>query len=185
MDVVAHREAWPQEFESVAAILGRAGAPGVLSIEHVGSTSVPGLAAKDVIDVQVLVTDLHRESLIARFSAVGFRLRPEEWNNIETSRSGPESKLVFASPVDARRANVHVRTDKSHGAYDTLLFRDYLRDVAAIRDAWGTFKQSIVRAAPDIDLIGYGQIKQPAWAILMASADYWARDHNRSPRSKR
>jgi GrpB-like predicted nucleotidyltransferase (UPF0157 family) len=178
VEVVAYRETWSRDFNLIASTLDQAGAPGIISIEHVGSTSVPGLAAKNVIDVQVRVTALEREAVIERFSALGYRLRPEGWNTIEQTRSGPEAKLVFASPGVDRRANVHVRTDSSCGAYDTLLFRDFLRDDAAIREAWSEFKCSIVATCPSIDLLGYGQIKRPAWVVLMSAADNWARDHD-------
>jgi GrpB-like predicted nucleotidyltransferase (UPF0157 family) len=179
VELVAYCATWSRDFDLIASELHGAGAPEVISIEHVGSTSVPGLAAKDVIDVQVRVADLVRDPVVERFTALGYRLRPEEWNTVETTRSGPEDKLVFASPVAGRRANVHVRTDTSRGAYDTSLFRDFLRDDPAIRKAWGEFKRSIVRVAQGIDLMGYGQIKQPAWNVLMAAADRWALDHGR------
>lgn len=144
-------------------------------IEHVGSTSVRGLVAKDVIDVQIRVPGLDAEDVISQFSAAGFRHRPEEWNNIETTRLGPYQKLVFAPPAEARRANVHVRPSDSPGARDTLLYRDYLRASEESRTSWGRFKRSIVFQNRDIDLATYGQAKQPAWKLLMPQADEWAR----------
>ncbi|HLU31019.1 MAG TPA: GrpB family protein, partial [Acidimicrobiia bacterium] len=56
IEVVAYDPGWPERFEAIRAQLGEAlNAVEVLAIEHVGSTSVPGLAAKPVIDVDVVV----------------------------------------------------------------------------------------------------------------------------------
>lgn len=101
-------------------------------------------------------------------SAIGFRLRAEAWNAEETSFGSTSPKLVFAPPPGARASNVHIQANGSPGARFALLFRDYLRDSAVARDAWGAFK---VRLAEDVpDLQAYGQIKQPATIILMESA---------------
>lgn len=181
VEVVAAHESWLAEFALLAAQIRQAGVPNVVSIDHVGSTAVPGLAAKDVIDVQVRVSEIDDDSVLDRLSAVGFRLRPEDWNRIEMTRSGPEAKLVFAAATGARRSNVHIRVAGSRGAYDTLLFREFLRDDRLARETWSEFKQSIIRTAGEIDLIVYGQVKQPAWAVLMLAADRWARDRDWRP----
>jgi len=114
--------------------------------------------------------------VIAKFAEVGFRHRPEPWNNLEATRTGIVAKLVFAPPVGARRSNVHVRTDGTKGASDTLLFRDFLNEDPEARDAWGRFKLSLVEGDDEIDLSTYGQLKQPAWTRLMESADVWAKE---------
>jgi GrpB-like predicted nucleotidyltransferase (UPF0157 family) len=79
----------------------------------VGSTSVPGLAAKDCIDVQVEVLALDEDLIAARFGEIGFRLRPEPWNRVELTPAGPCSKLVFAPPAGERASNVQVVPRKS------------------------------------------------------------------------
>src|SRR5579872_5871374 len=125
--VVPYRPGWEAEFSALAERIWALRLAEMGEVEHVGSTSVPHLAAKDVIDVQVRVDDLDPELVTERFAGIGFRRRPEEWNNLEDTRRGPVPKLVFAPPVDARHVNVHVRVDGSQGARDTLLFRDFLR----------------------------------------------------------
>lgn len=147
-------------------------------INHVGSTSVPGLVAKDVIDVQIRVPMIQTERVKSAFASIGFRHRPEHWNNLESSRSGSEAKLVFAPPKGARHSNIHVRARDSTGARDTLLFRDYLRADDAARKEWGDFKMSIVANALEIDLASYGQIKQIRWVESMEAADAWAIRHD-------
>jgi GrpB-like predicted nucleotidyltransferase (UPF0157 family) len=153
------------------------------AIEHVGSTSVPGLFAKDVIDVQIRISRIEEERVVATFAQAGFRHRREPWNNLEATRTGLVTKLVFAPPVGARRSNVHVRTDGTKGANDTLLFRDFLNDDLEARDAWSRFKISLVKGDHDIELSTYGQLKQPAWARLMERADDWAKEKKWHPSS--
>jgi dephospho-CoA kinase len=131
----------------------------------------------------VRVTDLHERLIVDELSAHGYRRRPEPWNNIEQTRSGPERKLVFAPPVGDRRTNIHVRVSHGRGAHDALLFRDFLREEPTMRDAWGRFKQAVAGEDQRIDLVRYGQIKAPAWTVLMYAADRWAHDHNWIPSS--
>ncbi len=179
--LVPSSEGWATEFEMLSTTLRLLDLSPRGAIDHVGSTSVPGLVAKDMIDVQIRVQDIHTESTIDAFASVGFRHRPEDWNNIETTRCGPEAKLVFAPPIGARRANIHVRADGSTGARDALLFRAYLRANEPARDEWSDFKLSIVASVNDIDLATYGQIKQPKWFELMGAADIWATRQEWSP----
>jgi dephospho-CoA kinase len=142
-------------------------------VEHVGSTAVPGLCAKDVIDIQVRVPALAPEAMEASFATIGFRRRPETWNNDEPTRAGPIAKLVFAPSVGSRSCNVHVRVDGSQGARDTIVFRDFLTAEPAMRDAWGELKTAAASASSVVDLTGYAGIKDPAWRVLMYGADNW------------
>jgi GrpB-like predicted nucleotidyltransferase (UPF0157 family) len=175
------RSRWHEEFDGLAgAIQGLKLAPSG-AIDHIGSTAVPGLVSKDVIDVQVRVPSLERRWVIEQFTNAGFRHRPEEWNNVEVTREGPAEKLVFSPRAGARRSNVNVRVEGSKGARDALLFRDFLRGNDDARDLWGAFKQSILDRTPKIDLATYGQAKQPAWQRLMVSADVWASERGWMP----
>ncbi|MFD3475210.1 GrpB family protein [Streptomyces sp. NPDC058695] len=172
--VVDHRPQWPLEFEQLARQL-RAAMGGVpVAIDHVGSTSVPGLAAKDCIDVQIRVPSIDEARDVALLSAVGFRCRPEPWNRTEVSGGIACRKLVFAPPVGARSCNVHLRESTGPNARYALLFLDYLRADEPARRAWGAFKQRLAASVPD--LFDYGQIKATATGILMAAAERWATD---------
>lgn len=170
--VVAYRDTWPSEFEILEGALRQALKALAIGIDHIGSTSVPGLPAKDVIDVQVRVATLDRLHIRAAFGEIGFRLRPEPWNHLERYGGKSVPKLVFAPPAGDRLANVHVRTDGSVTARVALLFRDFLRADDAARIHWGTFKQELAARAPDLE--AYGQAKAPAWEVLMARAEQWA-----------
>jgi GrpB-like predicted nucleotidyltransferase (UPF0157 family) len=169
--VVQYRPEWQSEFlrlaERLRAILGRH----ALMIDHIGSTSVPDLPAKDCIDVQIRVRSVENPELEPLFSSAGFRWRPEPWNRIEVSDGHECNKLVFAPPVGERSCNVHVREDGPNARYP-LLFRDYLRADPRARQGWGHFKKRLSERAPDI--YDYGQIKLPATEVLMSGAERWA-----------
>jgi dephospho-CoA kinase len=169
--VVDYRTEWPREFErlarQIAGVLGSA----ALAIDHVGSTSVPGLAAKDCIDMQVRVALLD-DRIVPLMSAAGFRCRPEPWNRSEISAGVECAKLVFAPPVGARACNIHVRLHNGPNTRTALLFRDFLRADQRARLGWGAFKQRLAQSVPD--LLDYGQIKAPAMEVLMAAAERWA-----------
>jgi GrpB-like predicted nucleotidyltransferase (UPF0157 family) len=164
---------WPSEFARLAAELGKVLGPLASAVEHIGSTSVPGLAAKDCIDLMVVVESVDDPLIVDRLTAAGYRLRPEPWNRAEEAGGGTYPKLVFAPPVGARSHNVHVR-ERTPAARVALLFRDFLRADATSRAGWGAFKQRLARSVPD--LYDYGQIKAPAWAVLMGAAERWARE---------
>jgi GrpB-like predicted nucleotidyltransferase (UPF0157 family) len=172
--VIDYRPSWTAEFNTLAAALQEALGDSADGIDHIGSTSVPGLPAKDCIDVQVRVTSLDEARIAARFEAIGFRRRPEPWNCSEISLGKGYRKLVFAPPVGARSCNVHVRESGGGNARYALLFRDFLRADDGACKAWGAFKQRLAISAPD--LMDYGQIKAPATDILMAAAERWAAD---------
>ena len=130
VEIVAYREEWPEEFRVIGMGLRQALGGLALRIDHIGSTAVPGLPAKDVIDIQISVAALDA-ALIAAMTAAGYRqsLRnlgdhqpphfvgpPEDWK-----------KLFFNPPAGQRRTNTHVRVLGRANQRYPLLFRDYLR----------------------------------------------------------
>ncbi|MDX6261855.1 MAG: hypothetical protein QOH84_3543 [Kribbellaceae bacterium] len=179
--VVDYRLEWPQEFELLAERLRSTLGSRALVVDHVGSTSVPGLQAKDCIDVQVRVESLDEGELVRLLSAIGFRYRPETWNRVEVSSGQECRKLVFAPPVGGRTCNIHLRLGDGPNARYALLFRDYLRADDAARAGWGAFKKRLAVSVPD--LMDYGQIKAPATEVLMAGAERWAAETGWSPQS--
>src|SRR5512144_1314814 len=74
VEIVEYKESWPEEFQAIARVLRDALGPLALRIDHIGSTSVPGLAAKDIIDIQVTVQALD-EPVGRALESAGYRRR--------------------------------------------------------------------------------------------------------------
>lgn len=170
--VVDYRSQQPAESALLAAQLCDVLGATALSVDHVGSTSAPGLPAKNCIDIQIRALSIDEAAFVPTLTSIGFRCRPESWNRIEVSDGYECTKLVFAPPVGARACNVHVRRGDGPNTRYALLFRDYLRADDRARRAWGAFKQRL--AVNVTDLLDYGQIKAPATEVLMAGAERWA-----------
>jgi GrpB-like predicted nucleotidyltransferase (UPF0157 family) len=177
VEVVSYRQTWADEGGLLAGRL-RDLLPAAVSVQHIGSTSVPGLAAKDCLDVMVVVRDLD-SGVAAVLGGQGYRRRPEPWNQQETSFGTTCRKQVFAPPLGGRPCNVHVRVHGGPNVRYALLFRDYLIADAHAACAWGRFKTRLAQSVRD--LADYGQIKAPAQEILMQSAQRWAIDQDCQP----
>jgi GrpB-like predicted nucleotidyltransferase (UPF0157 family) len=121
--LVEYDESWPERFEAEAAAVRDALGPIALRVDHVGSTSVPGLAAKPIVDLQVSVAalqpmDAYREPL----RAIGYE--HYEWLNAD----GIDDYPYFAKPPEPPRAfHIHVAESGSYHERRHLAFRDWLR----------------------------------------------------------
>jgi dephospho-CoA kinase len=172
VDLVPWSPRWAQDFERVAQQLDGALGSLAVAIQHIGSTSVPELVAKDVIDVQVLVREVQEGGIEAAFARLEFRRRPEPWNQVDVIGEREFPKAVYAPPPGARAVNVHVRVDGSGSARYALLFRDFLCSDADARATWAGFKLCVAPAVGQ--LAPYGQIKGAALPLLMRCAEQWA-----------
>jgi GrpB-like predicted nucleotidyltransferase (UPF0157 family) len=171
VEVSAYRETWAAEAAAYVDLL-REAVPDAVAIDHIGSTSVPGLPAKDCLDLMVRVEQLDEDTVTTAMSARGFRVRPEPWNHDEVTDGVSHRKLVFAGPPGERAVNVHVRIVGGRNVRYALLFRDFLRADQPAREAWGDFKTRLAETVGDI--YDYGQIKASAQPLLMRAAELWA-----------
>src|SRR5687767_3057228 len=88
--IVGYDPGWPEKFEAHARVIAGALGRAALRVEHVGSTSVPGLAAKPVVDILVVVRDSADESAyLTRLEAAGYllRVREPDWNEHRDRKS--------------------------------------------------------------------------------------------------
>lgn len=174
--IIPYQPRWPEEFRVIAAGMRSALGDLALRIDHIGSTSVPGLAAKDTIDVQISVAALD-ENLIAALTSIGYRLHPTTRNDHRPSHAtGPDSdwqKLYFNQPVEQRKTNTHVRVLGRPNQRYPLLFRDYLRAHPATAGAYAQLKYQL--AANLADLENYSDVKDPAVDLIYFAAEDWAR----------
>jgi GrpB-like predicted nucleotidyltransferase (UPF0157 family) len=134
--------AWPQRYEDLASRIREALGWRALQLEHVGSTSVPGLAAKPVIDIDLTVADPEREQdYVPALETVGFRLVIREpW------RYGHRALVA-----DEPRCNLHVFGFDSPEPVKHRIFRDWLQGNPAERDRYATTKRE---AASDANAAG-------------------------------
>lgn len=169
--VVPYRPDWASEAAKLATDLSEL-VPAALVVHHVGSTAVPELAAKDCLDMMIVVEDLELSGANRLLTAGGYRRRPEPWNNSEDAYGRSWPKMVFAPPSGARSVNIHVRPAWSGSARLALLFRDHLRAMPDRAQRWSDFKVAAAAVSPD--LAAYGQLKLPVWTLIMELAQEWA-----------
>ncbi|KAF2848382.1 acyl-CoA N-acyltransferase [Plenodomus tracheiphilus IPT5] len=146
---------WPVEFESIKSDLVKY-LQGVdyLSIEHVGSTSVPGLAAKPVIDVDIIVTREHVQS------AIGALI--EHGNYDYLGELGITDRHSFKDPKQSTRYNIYVCVDNVVQTRNHLVLRDTLRSNTELRDEYARVKLELAaRSTNIIDyMVGKGTVIQ-------------------------
>lgn len=125
--IVPYDEAWPRLFEPERTRILRAIGERARAIEHIGSTSIPGLAAKPIIDIMLVVADCADENAyVPDLEAAGFvqRIR-EPFESDDTPFNGEEPHRVFKGPeIDV---NLHVWSVGSLEIDRHLSFRDWLR----------------------------------------------------------
>jgi GrpB-like predicted nucleotidyltransferase (UPF0157 family) len=175
--IVDYDPTWPDQFEQLAAGLRRHLGDGVLGIDHIGSTAVPGLAAKDIIDLQVTVASLaDADRLAPAFQGAGYVLTPYRLDHRpagDPSDSGAWEKRLWQSPPGARRVNAHVRVAGWPNQRYALLFRDYLRAHPGAAAAYARLKRGLSERFGD-DLAAYTELKDPVCDVIVAAAEDWA-----------
>jgi GrpB-like predicted nucleotidyltransferase (UPF0157 family) len=171
--IVPYSQYWPAAFRSLSQRIRDALGAEALRIDHIGSTAVPGLPAKNVIDIQVAVAELGVADALA---GAGFRPFAAVLNDHRPpGHDGPEAqwaKRLFVEPADERRANVHVRVLGNANERYALLFRDYLRAHPATAEAYAELKRRL--AAHLADTATYADVKDPAVDLIALAAEDWA-----------
>jgi GrpB-like predicted nucleotidyltransferase (UPF0157 family) len=144
--VVDYDPAWPEMFEQLAAPVRAALGDLALRIEHVGSTSVRGLAAKPIVDISVVVgSESDVGAAIERLASVGY---------VHQGDLGIEGREAFAAPEGLPAHNLYVCDEDSLGLVNQLAFRNYLRQHAETATAYAALKKSLAARFPN-DIDGY------------------------------
>ncbi len=156
IEIVAPDPAWPERFAAERARISEALGDRAISIEHVGSTAVPGLAAKPIVDVLVTVADAEDDALDAPLVAAGYELRVREAGH-----------RMFRTP--ARDVHVHVWTAADPEVERMLRFRDRLRASARDRAAYERLKRELAERAWE-DMNAYADAKGPLIEQILARA---------------
>jgi GrpB-like predicted nucleotidyltransferase (UPF0157 family) len=154
---------WPVRFRRWQRVIRACLGQTARRIEHVGSTSVPGLPAKPIIDVQVSVADLDEESrYVPQLEQVGLQLRSrDEWH-----------RYFRPFPRQPRDVHVHVCAEGSAWEREHLLFRDYLRADPDSRDAYAATKRNAAATWAD-DGVAYTDAKTEVILEILEQAERW------------
>ena len=174
VEIVPYQENWPSEFQVIAANLRRALGELALRIDHIGSTSVPGLSAKDVIDIQVSVAALD-DRVRSAMATLGYALLEGMRDHRPPHVVGPETdwdKWLFMPPLGQRRTHTHVRVQGRANQCYALLFRDYLRAHPATAEAYAELKRRLAQHLADPQM--YPEMKDPAVDLIYLAAEDWA-----------
>ncbi|ROR73074.1 GrpB family protein [Bogoriella caseilytica] len=162
IDVVPYSDQWPAQFERVASDLQRAlAAVPVVSIEHVGSTSVPGLAAKPKIDIDIVVERRDVDAAISALADVGY---------VHRGDLGITGRESLAAPDDDPRRNVYVVVEGSLHLRNHLAVRDVLRRRPDLCERYSAVKRELSRD-PDMDIDTYTARKSDVLQEVLALSD--------------
>jgi GrpB-like predicted nucleotidyltransferase (UPF0157 family) len=164
VEIVPYEASWPHRFQEwrtrLAAVLGTA----ALTIDHVGSTAVPGLAAKPIVDIQVGVADLEDEaSYVTAIESTGVPLRSRD----------AVHRYFRPRPGQPRLVQVHVCRAYGPWARDHVLFRDYLRQMPTARDNYASLKIRLAKEYRD-DRLAYTDAAANFILDTLVAARTWA-----------
>ena len=135
---------WPKLFAALSQRYGRTLVDvDVVAIEHVGSTSVPGLAAKPVIDVDIVVERRDVDAAVTALESIGF----ESLGDL-----GITDRWAMREPAGWIRTNTYVVVAGSAALRNHLAVRDALRADDRLRDRYGALKRWLATETDDIDV---------------------------------
>jgi GrpB-like predicted nucleotidyltransferase (UPF0157 family) len=160
--LVPYDPAWPVRFEQERVRIAGALGPVARRIDHIGSTSIPGLIAKPIVDIDLSVPDVADErAYLDALLAAGYRLRVRE----------PGHLMVRTPELDVQ---VHICAAGSDWERRHLLFRDWLRTDSADRGAYAGLKSELAtRDWPDMN--AYAAAKGALISEITVRAEEWAR----------
>ncbi|WP_019144684.1 GrpB family protein [Aeromicrobium massiliense] len=164
VEVVAYSPSWPAQFEVVAKGLREAVAGLSARVEHVGSTSVPGLAAKPVIDVDVIVPAHEVERAVAAIESAGY---------VHQGDRGVAGREAFDAPDGHPPRNVYVCEAGALSVRNHLAVRDVLRARADLRAEYAAVKLALA-ATPGISIDRYVAGKSAVLQKVLRQSDLTA-----------
>lgn len=181
---IQYKAGWPQEFERLGGELKYRLGHLAKGIHHIGSTSVPGLAAKDVIDIQVTVDmfspeikELLAEIGYSQLAHITYDHKPAGMEHLPDAQC---YKWFFQKTEPD--TNLHIRKVGTYNQRFPLLCRDYLRHNTAAAKAYEEVKRNLAKHFPH-DMAAYYDVKDPVFDVLMAGAEIWSAVEDWQPNS--
>lgn len=153
-------ESWPERFRGAEARIRAALGDRALAVEHIGSTAVPGLPAKDRVDIDLIVADpADEDAYVPALAAAGFTLRTREphWY---------EHRALWTEHHDV---NVHVFAPDCDEHLRHLILRDWLRTHPDDRDRYAEAKRAAAKEHP-MSMARYVSTKAPVIVDILRNA---------------
>ena len=174
---------WPQAAAALAERVRHACGALLLRVDPVGATAVPGLLARDVLELQLTVHALEdADALAPALGRAGFRPRPDARQDALPPGVGPADALHFEKRTwvgaetaegTGRRVVLHLRRVGAPNQRRALLLRDYLRDHPAVAAAYGAATAALAAQLPDAP-DAYGSLEGALGDVVLAAAEDWA-----------
>jgi GrpB-like predicted nucleotidyltransferase (UPF0157 family) len=178
VEIVEHDQSWPVVFRDVAGRLRTTLGERASRIDHIGSTSVDGLASKDVIDIQVSVEqDSDLDGVARELEKAGWTPRSDINQDHDVPGTPVDErarqKWFLREPPGSRRVNIHVRVMGHANQRYPLLFRDYLRAHPYSAQSYAILKKDLARLLQH-DYDRYAEVKDAACDLIYFAAEDWA-----------
>ncbi|WP_238392407.1 GrpB family protein [Paenibacillus antri] len=165
IEIVPYSPDWPERFRTIGSQVRRALDAAAIRIDHIGSTAVPGLDAKPIIDIQVSVASLEPiDAYRQRMIGIGY-----SWRSDNPDRT----KRYFRESPEMDRTHIHMRVRGSWSEQFALLFRDYLRNCPEEAGAYAAMKREQAQRFR-LDRESYVEAKEPMIWDIMRRASRWS-----------
>jgi GrpB-like predicted nucleotidyltransferase (UPF0157 family) len=165
--IVKYDPKWPDLFQNLGKALREALGETAIRIDHIGSTSIRGLDAKPIIDIQISVSSFDPlEKYCKPIESIGFVYRAD---NLDLT------KRYFREKPGERRTHIHVRRVGSFSEQFALLFRDYLRVHDEDAKEYASVKYELAKKYQD-DRLRYTEGKSPIFWAIMMEAYRWSQE---------
>jgi len=144
--VTPYQSSWPEAFQQAKEQLETIFGDHLLAIHHIGSTSVPGLSAKPILDILPVVDSLDGiEAFDAAMEQIGYEAKGE---------FGMPGRRYYRKGGDNRTHHIHLYADGNPEIMRHVVFRDYLRQHPQEVEAYSTIKERLARQYPE-DISAY------------------------------
>jgi dephospho-CoA kinase len=148
LELVPYNPAWPDDARRIIARIEMACGEKALRVDHVGSTAVDGMDAKDVIDIQVTVASLEvADEILDALANVGYpRIKHITTDTPHEGDPAVWQKRIHGAADPGRPARIHLRVDGWPNQQFALLFTDWLRANPAVREEYLAVKRNALTA---------------------------------------
>jgi GrpB-like predicted nucleotidyltransferase (UPF0157 family) len=163
-----HNQDWAAEYQTIAAQLKPIFGKQLLLIEHIGSTSIPGIKAKPIIDVLIAVTDIGRVTeIVPAMETLGYDFRGE--------RGIPGRQYFRMEPDSSSGIHIHVYQQGHEAITEKLDFRDYMRTHPDRAQAYSQLKEKLAEKFRQ-DRVTYTESKADFIVETIGLAADWRKD---------